>query len=152
MTDMMKQLKKIGIVPVVVLENAEDALPLGEKLMECGLPCAEVTFRTAAAADVIKNMTEAYPEILVGAGSIAHIVPNRRAVVHAGQLPLQVPLEHIVVVDALDKFGHYKRLFLSEIDQLVEVAQPPGHLAHRIHVAVEFVHDKGGVWRFSGCP
>ena len=44
MTEMMKQLQKLGIVPVVVLDRAEDALPLAERLVSGGLPCAEVTF------------------------------------------------------------------------------------------------------------
>ena len=52
----MLQLKKIGIVPVVVLNDANDALPLGESLLEGGLPCAEVTFRTAAAEESIRRM------------------------------------------------------------------------------------------------
>ena len=65
MTEMMKQLQKIGIVPVVVLERAEDALPLAECLMEGGLPCAEVTFRTAAAEESIRQMAKAYPAYMV---------------------------------------------------------------------------------------
>ena len=60
MTEMMKQLQKIGIVPVVVLDRAEDALPLAERLMKGGLPCAEVTFRTAAAEDSIRQMVVGY--------------------------------------------------------------------------------------------
>ena len=70
MTQMMQQLQKIGIVPVVVLDRAEDALPLAECLVKGGLPCAEVTFRTAAAADAIAAMTKAYPQMLVGAGTV----------------------------------------------------------------------------------
>ena len=65
-----EQFSKIGIIPVVVLDDAKDAEPLADALMEGGLPCAEVTFRTAAAADVIKIMTEKYPEMLVGAGTV----------------------------------------------------------------------------------
>ncbi len=70
MKDLKEQFRKIGIVPVVVLDDAKDAEPLADALMEGGLPCAEVTFRTAAAADVIKIMTEKYPEMLVGAGTV----------------------------------------------------------------------------------
>lgn len=61
---------EVGVVPVVVLEDAEDALPLAKALVEGGLPCAEVTFRTAAAADSIRLMSENYPEMLVGAGTV----------------------------------------------------------------------------------
>lgn len=61
---------EVGVVPVVVLEDSEDALPLAKALVEGGLPCAEVTFRTAAAADSIRLMSENYPEMLVGAGTV----------------------------------------------------------------------------------
>ena len=70
MKDIMEQFRKIGIIPVVVLDDAKDAAPLAEALCEGGLPCAEVTFRTAAAADVIRIMSEKYPEMLVGAGTV----------------------------------------------------------------------------------
>ena len=66
MTEMMKKLQKTGIVPVVVLENADDALPLAERLMAGGLPCAEVTFRTAAAEESIRRMAKAFPEMIIG--------------------------------------------------------------------------------------
>jgi len=70
MTDMMKKLQQLGIVPVVVLNDAEDALPLAEKLVEGGLPCAEVTFRTAAAEESIRRMAKAYPQMIIGAGTV----------------------------------------------------------------------------------
>jgi len=70
MNDRMKKLSKIGIVPVVVLEDAKDALPLAERLMKGGLPCAEVTFRTAAAEESIRLMAKAYPDMLIGAGTV----------------------------------------------------------------------------------
>ena len=61
---------ELGVVPVVVLDDSKDALPLAEALVEGGLPCAEVTFRTAAAAESIRLMTEKYPDMLVGAGTV----------------------------------------------------------------------------------
>ena len=63
MTDMMKKLQGIGIVPVVVLENADDAVPLAERLMAGGLPCAEVTFRTAAAEESIRRSPGFNPKV-----------------------------------------------------------------------------------------
>ena len=80
MTEMMKQLQKIGIIPVVVLDRAEDALPLAECLMEGGLPCAEVTFRTAAAEESIRQIAKAYPEMIVGAGTVLTTEQADRAV------------------------------------------------------------------------
>ena len=65
-----EQIQNLAVVPVVVLEDAEDALPLAKALCEGGLPCAEVTFRTDAAEESIKIMTEAFPDMLVGAGTV----------------------------------------------------------------------------------
>ena len=79
MNDMMKKLNRIGIVPVVVLESAEDALPLAEQLAAGGLPCAEVTFRTAAAEESIR-MAKAFPDMIVGAGTVLTCEQADRAV------------------------------------------------------------------------
>jgi 2-dehydro-3-deoxyphosphogluconate aldolase/(4S)-4-hydroxy-2-oxoglutarate aldolase len=70
MLDVLKKIQEIGIVPVVKISRAEDAVPLAKALCEGGLPCAEVTFRTACAAEAIKAMTDAFPEMLVGAGTV----------------------------------------------------------------------------------
>ena len=78
--DMQEQIKKIGIVPVVVLDDAKDAVPLAEALIEGGLPCAEVTFRTAAAEESIRQISEKFPEMLVGAGTVLTTEQVDRAV------------------------------------------------------------------------
>ncbi|MBQ2283304.1 MAG: bifunctional 4-hydroxy-2-oxoglutarate aldolase/2-dehydro-3-deoxy-phosphogluconate aldolase [Agathobacter sp.] len=70
MNEVLKQIDKIGIVPVVVLNDAKDAEPLAKALCEGGLPCAEVTFRTEAAEECIRIMSEKFPEMLVGAGTV----------------------------------------------------------------------------------
>jgi 2-dehydro-3-deoxyphosphogluconate aldolase/(4S)-4-hydroxy-2-oxoglutarate aldolase len=70
MKTIAEQFYKYGVVPVVVLEEAKDALPLAKALVEGGLPCAEVTFRTEAAEESIRLMSEKYPEMLVGAGTV----------------------------------------------------------------------------------
>ncbi len=67
---MMDELYSIGLIPVIKIENAEDAVPLAKALIDGGLPAAEITFRTSAAAEAIKNITEAYPDMLVGAGTV----------------------------------------------------------------------------------
>ena len=66
----IKELYRIGIVPVVALEDAADALPLGAALKKGGVFAIEVTFRTAAAADAIRLLTREMPELLVGAGTV----------------------------------------------------------------------------------
>ena len=80
MIEMMQQLKKIGIVPVVVLNDVKDALPLAERLVMGGLPCAEVTFRTAAAEESIRQMAKAFPEMLIGAGTVLTCEQADRAI------------------------------------------------------------------------
>ena len=70
MNTIFTQIKKTGIVPVVVLDRAKDALPLGEALYKGGLPCAEVTFRTSAAEEAIRIMSEHFPQMLIGAGTV----------------------------------------------------------------------------------
>ena len=70
MKTIAEQFYEYGVVPVVVLEEAKDALPLAKALVEGGLPCAGVTFRTEAAEESIRLMSEKYPEMLVGAGTV----------------------------------------------------------------------------------
>ena len=70
MSEMMKELYSIGLIPVIKIENADDAVPLAKALIDGGLPAAEITFRTPCAAEAIKRITDAYPEMLVGAGTV----------------------------------------------------------------------------------
>ena len=70
MNEVLKQIEKLRIVPVVVLEDSKDAAPLAKALVDGGLPCAEVTFRTEAAEESIRIMAEKYPDMLIGAGTI----------------------------------------------------------------------------------
>ncbi|MCP1100927.1 2-dehydro-3-deoxyphosphogluconate aldolase/(4S)-4-hydroxy-2-oxoglutarate aldolase [Aequitasia blattaphilus] len=80
MNKVLEDIQKIGIVPVVVLDDAADAVPLAKALIEGGLPLAEVTFRTAAAEESIQKMTEAFPDMLVGAGTVLTIENVKKAV------------------------------------------------------------------------
>ena len=80
MKTMEQRLEEYGVVPVVVLKDTKDALPLADALMEGGLSCAEVTFRTDAAEESIRLMSEKYPEMLVGAGTVLTIEQVDRAV------------------------------------------------------------------------
>ena len=68
-----ERFEDFGVVPVVVLDDVKDALPLAKALTEGGLPCAEVTFRTEAAEESIKVMAEAYQDMVVGAGTVLTI-------------------------------------------------------------------------------
>lgn len=79
MSDMIKELEKLRLVPVVVIDNADDAEPLAKALMDGGLPCAEVTFRTAAAADAIKKLSKV-KGLLLGAGTVLSVDQVKQAV------------------------------------------------------------------------
>ncbi len=70
MNEMLSKIQKMGIIPVIKLDDAKDAYPLAKALVEGGLPCAEITFRTAAAEESIRIMREAYPQMLIGAGTV----------------------------------------------------------------------------------
>ena len=70
MDKIIDKISAMGVVPVVAIENASDAVGLGDALIEGGLPCAEITFRTAAAASAIRTLCNSHPGILVGAGTI----------------------------------------------------------------------------------
>ncbi|EKO3408937.1 bifunctional 4-hydroxy-2-oxoglutarate aldolase/2-dehydro-3-deoxy-phosphogluconate aldolase [Vibrio fluvialis] len=65
-----QRLQQIKIVPVIAINDAAHAVPLAKVLVENGLPCAEVTFRTDAAQESIRLMRDAYPELLIGAGTV----------------------------------------------------------------------------------
>ncbi|MBW0005805.1 MAG: bifunctional 4-hydroxy-2-oxoglutarate aldolase/2-dehydro-3-deoxy-phosphogluconate aldolase [Hyphomicrobiales bacterium] len=70
MTEPFRTIAAIGVVPVISIESAEDALALADSLLEGGLPIAEITFRTRSAARVLEKLSAERPEILVGAGTV----------------------------------------------------------------------------------
>lgn len=80
-----EKLEQLGIVPVVVLEKVEDATPLAHALMAAGMASAEVTFRTACAAECIAAMAEAEPDMCVGAGTVLTVEQVDRAVAAGAQ-------------------------------------------------------------------
>ncbi len=80
MNDMFTKLHNLGIVPVVKIDDANKAVALAKAMIDGGLPCAEVTFRTAAAEEAIKLMSEAYPEMLIGAGTVLNPETAEKAV------------------------------------------------------------------------
>jgi len=80
MTDVLEELGRLGVVPVVKIERSKDAVELGRALLAGGLPCAEITFRTAAAEEAILRISSNLPEIIVGAGTVLSADQADRAV------------------------------------------------------------------------
>ncbi len=70
MSSIKEQLKALKVIPVIAIDKAEDIIPLGKVLAENGLPAAEITFRSAAAAEAIRLLREAQPDMLIGAGTV----------------------------------------------------------------------------------
>ncbi|NVD07775.1 bifunctional 4-hydroxy-2-oxoglutarate aldolase/2-dehydro-3-deoxy-phosphogluconate aldolase [Vibrio sp. JPW-9-11-11] len=70
MKSISQQLSQLKVVPVIAIEDASKAVKLAQVLIDNGLPCAEVTFRTEAAAQAINNMRQAFPDMLLGAGTV----------------------------------------------------------------------------------
>ena len=80
MNEILNRIGELGIVPVIKIEDAAKAQPLAEAMCAGGLPLAEITFRTAAAADSIKAVSEGCPEMLVGAGTVITLEQCKKAV------------------------------------------------------------------------
>ena len=80
MNEVLQKFQNLGIIPVVVINDAKDAAPLAKALCNGGLPVAEVTFRTAAAEEAIKEMLKACPDMFVGAGTVLTTEQVDRAV------------------------------------------------------------------------
>ncbi len=78
--DMLEKLSLAGLVPVIKIENSEDAVPLCKALSDGGLPVAEITFRTDAAQQAIENVHGQLPDVLLGAGTVLTVDQVKRAV------------------------------------------------------------------------
>lgn len=103
MNPVLEQIQKIGIVPVVVLDDAKDAEPLAKALCEGGLPCAEVTFRTEAAEECIRIMSEKFPQMLVGAGTVLTTEQVDRAVAAGAKFIVSPGLNPRIVKYCVEK-------------------------------------------------
>lgn len=103
MNKVLEEISKIGIVPVIALNNVEDAAPLAKALCDGGLPCAEITFRTDAAEESIRIMAEQFPEMLVGAGTVLTTEQVDRAVNAGAKFIVSPGLNPKVVKYCVDK-------------------------------------------------
>ncbi|MGF1703566.1 bifunctional 4-hydroxy-2-oxoglutarate aldolase/2-dehydro-3-deoxy-phosphogluconate aldolase [Photobacterium makurazakiensis] len=70
MSNLNDQLAALKVIPVIAINNAEDAIPLGRALVENGMPCAEITLRTECAIEAIRIMRKEFPEMLIGSGTV----------------------------------------------------------------------------------
>ena len=88
MKNIFEALSQIGLIPVITIDRAEDAVPLARALLDGGVGCAEITFRTTAAAEAIRRMIGEVREMLVGAGTVLtvqQVMQVRRIAVDPGR-------------------------------------------------------------------
>lgn len=103
MHEVLERIKEMGIVPVVVIDDVKNAIPLAKALCEGGLPCAEVTFRTDAAEEAIRIMAEQFPDMLIGAGTVLTIDQVDRAVAAGAKFIVSPGLNPNIVKYCVDK-------------------------------------------------
>ena len=80
MSEVLKRIGQIGLVPVVVMDDAELAVPAAKALMDGGLPIMEITMRTEQGIPSIRKVKDAYPDMLVGAGTVLSVDKAKEAV------------------------------------------------------------------------
>ena len=78
--NLLNKIETLGVLPVIKIDNAEDAPQLGNALLQGGIPAAGITFRTGAAEESIRRMAQAFPELRIGAGTVLTIEQCDRAV------------------------------------------------------------------------
>ena len=80
MNEVLAKVQQIGVIPVIAIEDAAKAVPLARALTAGGIPAAEVTFRTAAGEEAIRQIAQNCPEVLVGAGTVLNEEQCDRAI------------------------------------------------------------------------
>ena len=103
MFEIVKKLGEIGLVPVLSIDDPEQAVALGEALIAGGLPCAEITFRTAGAEEAIRRISEALPDMLVGAGTVLTTEQVDRAVAAGSKFIVSPGLNPKIVSYCLER-------------------------------------------------
>lgn len=103
MQDTLRKINDLGIVPVVKIDNAKDAVPLAKALAAGGLPLAEITFRTAAAEDSIKAIAAECPDVLLGAGTVVNVEQAEKALKAGAKFIVTPGLSPAVVKYCVDR-------------------------------------------------
>lgn len=120
---LVDELENVGIVPVIKLDNVNDAEKLAKALRDGGINCAEVTFRAKGADEVIRRMTQAYPDMLVGAGTVLTCEQVDAAIAAGAKFCVAPGLNPKVVKRCLDKGVPFAPGLssASEIEQALEL-------------------------------
>ncbi len=103
MDKILKKLSSIGIIPVVTINDIEKAVPLAKALVDGGIHCVEITFRTEQAEEAIKRITMEVPEMLVGAGTVLNTEQADKAINAGAKFLISPGLNPVVVEYCLEK-------------------------------------------------
>lgn len=103
MNEVLQRVYEIGIIPVIAIEDANKAVPLAKALTEGGLPAAEVTFRTAAGEEAIRQIAQNCPDVLVGAGTVLNIDQCDRAIAAGAKFIVSPGYNETVVNYCIEK-------------------------------------------------
>ena len=103
MNEVLTKIQKLGIIPVIKIDDVKNAEPLAKALCEGGLPVAEVTFRTDAAEEAIRIMTTAYPDMFVGAGTVLTTEQVDRAIAAGSKFIVSPGLNPKIVKYCMEK-------------------------------------------------
>jgi 2-dehydro-3-deoxyphosphogluconate aldolase / (4S)-4-hydroxy-2-oxoglutarate aldolase len=101
LADLMQSIEAARIMPVIAIEEVDSALPLADALAGGGLPVAEITFRTAAAAAVIRKISQERPNVLVGAGTVLTVDQLRKATDAGATFAVSPGFDAAVVAEAV---------------------------------------------------
>ena len=104
MTKTFEALSRIGVVPVITIDRPQDAVPLARALLNGGIGCAEITFRTASAEEAIQRISGECHEMLVGAGTVLTVQQAEQAI-RAGAQYIVAPGFDAAVVDWCQEHG-----------------------------------------------
>ena len=155
----LAQLEKIRIVPVLVLNDLDTGLKMCEVLSECGLPAAEITFRTQAAASIIKAASERFPELYLGAGTILNVADLKRAFDSGAKFAVAPGFNPTVVRAAVESHFAFAPEAAGGTKMLKSIIAPYKHLGVRFmptggvttanvmeYLSVKEVVAVGGTW------
>lgn len=135
--ELFEKIKEYGIMPVIAIQSAEDALPMADAMIEGGLSCAEITFRTEAAAEVMTTLKKQRPELILGAGTVLTVENLRRAKDAGAQFGVAPGLNPQVVEEA-------EKLDLPFIPGVVTPSEVEQALSYDIKVLKFFPAEASG--------
>ena len=126
--EVQTRLNEVGIVPVVVIDDIEEVRPLGQALLDGGLPAAEVTFRTEEAEEAIRILSEEFPQMFVGAGTVLTCEQADRAMAAGAKFIVAPGFNRTIVKHCLEH-GY----------PVIPGVQTPGEMEQAMELGLDFV-------------